>query len=113
MHSGNGPASSIATTGTVGRLPSSDAARFQASAIPGESLIAWLQTDLDAELRYANGLVILTDRRLISFASTHGPLSPAADAQTWTLDASTNLQAEEHAGVGTLELFAGDARVAR
>ena len=33
---------------------------------PGETPVAWFEPDLDARLNYSSGLVVLTDRRVLS-----------------------------------------------
>jgi ATP-binding cassette subfamily B protein len=94
-------------------LPAAFAGRFAALTLPGEIPVAWLSIDLNAEMRFATGLVVLTDRRLVAFEPPDTNVSAASGPQVWTLDGTTNLTAEEHAGVGALQLFWGDARVAR
>src|SRR4051794_36713385 len=90
----------------TGGVSPSYLARVKVEVQPGESPIAWLQLDLDADLRFADGLVVLTDRRLIAFEPQNGqPTSSAVEA--WPLYATSGLVASEHAGVGSLELFSG------
>ncbi len=78
----------------------------------GENVLATLAVDLDPQLRFATGLVALTDRRLL-----------ALDAKgTWadwsTVDSSgaalpgLELHHFDHAGVGTLELHQAGRRLA-
>ena len=71
--------------------------------------MAWFEPDLGDRLTYARGLVILTDRRVLT-AATNGPadLSPRA----WALDSDTRLRCEERGGVGTLELTGPSGRLA-
>jgi len=64
----------------------------------GESLEAWFEPDLDQQLHYARGLVLLTSRRILSIEGA-GSLG-----QAWPLDSETTLRATEHGGTGTLEL---------
>jgi len=69
---------------------------------PGERLLAWVDTDLDARLRFGAGLLAVTDRRLTARA-------PGESAWTdWPLRDDLLLRKSDHAGVGTLELL--DAR---
>ena len=75
-----------------GALPALDA---------GEHVLAWLETDLDTALRFQPGIVVLTNRRI---------LTPTG---CWTLSAFLNLGHHDHAGVGTLELDDGTATLAR
>jgi ATP-binding cassette subfamily B protein len=72
---------------------------------PGEALLAWFEPDLDPQLRYAGGLVLLTDRRVLS-------LDAAGSWQSWPLEPDLALRAEEHHGVGQLELTGPAGRLA-
>ncbi|QEL66507.1 ATP-binding cassette, subfamily B, bacterial [Oryzomicrobium terrae] len=63
-----------------------------------ETLVSWVETDLDAQLRFVPGLVAVTTRRLLARA-------PGETAwQAWPLRAGLALQHFDHAGVGNLEL---------
>src|SRR6478672_3338699 len=95
-----------------GGLPQEYSSRFKAEAQPGESPLAWLKLDLNANLRFDDGLVVLTDRRVIAF-EPHNGKPPASSADVWPLYATTALTAAEHGGVGSLELFSGEKRLAR
>jgi ATP-binding cassette subfamily B protein len=78
----------------------------------GEELIAWFNPDLNSKLHFADGVVLLTDRRIL--AGT-GPEAGSAqrlrriDAeiqwQSWSLDAVASLRSREQAGLGALELL--------
>jgi ATP-binding cassette subfamily B protein len=71
----------------------------------GENVLAWLEVDLNDELRFKKILVILTDQRVIS----------TDDAQkSWNfypLSPDLNLRVMDHAGVGTLALQQGARRL--
>ena len=69
-----------------------------------ESVRAWFETDLTAELHYARGLVLLTDTRIVH-------LVDGAGAQAWGLGTELLLNHSEHGGVGTVELLAHGERV--
>ena len=71
-----------------------------------ESILAWLATDLDSRLHFADGLVVITDQRLLAFSS------PAADVTDWALTSELSLQHHDHAGVGTLEILDANGRLA-
>jgi ATP-binding cassette, subfamily B, bacterial len=60
-----------------------------------ETVVAWFAPDLDSHLQYAEGLVVLTDHRLLSFS--------VAGEDVRELDDSTTLKARDRAGLGTLE----------
>ena len=71
-----------------------------------EKVLAWLEIDLDSQLRFSPGLVLLTDRRL---------LAGTANDKNWHSYAfrhGMRLTRRDHSGVGSLELFAVDARLA-
>ncbi|BBO20279.1 MAG: ABC transporter [Rhodocyclaceae bacterium] len=74
--------------------------------VDGERLEAGLPLDLDIDLRYSEGLLLLTDRRLLA-------RSPGAEAwQEWPYRPGLRLVHGDHAGVGTLELHDGSGRLA-
>jgi len=68
---------------------------------------AVLETDLDEHLRYVSGLLVLTDRRLLS-ATAAQPDS----WQSWPLRDELELKAEEFGGVGGLDLVGPTGRQA-
>jgi ATP-binding cassette subfamily B protein len=70
-----------------------------------ETVLAALDTDLDDRLRYHNGRVLLTGRRILA-------RSDSGDWQHWTITAATALILGDHAGVGHLELLVGGRLVA-
>jgi ATP-binding cassette subfamily B protein len=77
-----------------------------------ENVLCTLTVDLDSQLRFAQGLLALTDRRLLARA-------PGGDWATWpTVDAAgkglagLSLRHFDHAGVGTLELHQAGQRLA-
>ena len=73
----------------------------------GENVLASLTVDLDEQLHYAQGQLLLTNRRLLWCAS---------GAQEWQSFALADVQAMrhfDHAGVGTLELLGTEKRLAR
>ncbi len=73
---------------------------------PGEQVVATLETDLDAQLAFAAGRVVLTSRRLLA-------RSPGStDWATWPLGPDLFMLHHDHAGVGTLELHDARARLA-
>jgi ATP-binding cassette subfamily B protein len=85
---------------------------------PGETPLAWFEPDLTSHLHYAAGLVILTDRRVLSFEWDHGArpnAKPPATPKTyrdWPLSEGLTAASSDHAGIGTLELLNGDGMVA-
>src|SRR5262245_6533433 len=74
---------------------------------PGEVVLAWFETDLDASLYYERGLVVLTGGRLL--AAERG----GEQWQAWPLEAGTSLRNVEKGSAGALELLGSDGRLAR
>jgi ATP-binding cassette subfamily B protein len=70
-----------------------------------EEVLASLELDLDAALRFAPGIVLLTDRRLLARAPEDSGF------REWPLRSGLELQLHDHAGAGALELFDGPVRV--
>ena len=65
-----------------------------------------MEIDLNTQLRFAPGLVVLTSQRL---------LAKAADDERWQshpLRAGLTLTRHDHSGVGSLELFDASTRLA-
>jgi ATP-binding cassette subfamily B protein len=71
-----------------------------------ESIIASLELDLDAALHYVQGIVVVTNRRLLA------RMADNKEWQHWTYRAALALAHHDHAGVGTLELHDDTARLA-
>ena len=98
--------SPLAAVGSLPTLPGSWSAPVTAALYPGETIQAWLETDLDERLSFSRGLVLLTERRLLAWSSSTGP------AREWPLATGLRLDHHDHAGVGTLELFDTAGRLA-
>src|SRR2546425_13073590 len=106
MLAGQGLSSSNGSAANGSQLPEPFNAAFRSSALAGELPVAWVQTDLDAELRFTNALVLLTNRRLLSLPTADG--SPQSPKQLeWTVAPTLSVIAHVHAGLGSLELFEG------
>ena len=72
-----------------------------------ENVSVTLAVDLDDQLRFATGLVALTDRRLIA-------LEPGGEWREWPLtDQALEMRLSDHAGVGTLDLIGPAGQLAR
>ncbi len=72
---------------------------------PGENILAWLEIDLDARLQYSQGLVIVTDQRVLTC------MDRAATWQHWPYQPQQEMLHFDHAGVGTLELVNDQGRL--
>jgi ATP-binding cassette subfamily B protein len=73
---------------------------------PDENVLASLEVDLDAALRFARGELLLTHRRLLAREAGSG------QQREWPLAAGHALRHFDHAGVGTLELHDEHRRLA-
>ena len=71
----------------------------------GETILARLELDLDPALHFTPGIVVLTNLRLLSRYSDGG-------WQSWTCTPEQALRHHDHAGVGSLELFDANSRLA-
>src|SRR5687768_5329942 len=96
----------------INALPEPFLDRFSKTRLPGESPVAWMRVNLDPHLRFADGLVVLTNQRLIGFSPVNGQAGQAGDISTWTLGNALSLRSNEHAGLGSLELVNGTVRLA-
>ncbi len=93
--------------GTPGGESASAPAALKARLPASENVLATLPVDLDDQLRFADGQVVLTDRCLRT--ATAGGAQ-----QEWMLTSSgLSLHLADHAGVGTLDLHGPDGRLAR
>jgi len=83
---------------TLASLPDSWRGGLAPALAEQEEILAWLELDLDASLRFAPGLLLATDRRLLAKA-------PGETAwRDWPYRKDLGLDHHDHAGVGTLEL---------
>jgi ATP-binding cassette, subfamily B, bacterial len=95
------------------QLPTDLRCAAEAHLAADETLLAWLELDLDSQLRYARGLLVLTDRQLIAL----GPAGPSESpgnrdpipSRCWPLAAVKGLRAKEQAGAGSLELLGAES----
>ncbi|AKJ30322.1 ABC transporter ATP-binding protein [Caldimonas brevitalea] len=92
------------STLAAGSLPDPWQADLGSTLAEGENVLAWLQVDLDTQLRFASGLIALTERRLLV-------REPGQAWQSWPLHLGLALQHEDHAGVGRVELHDRQARL--
>ena len=99
-------------------LPAGLRRPVEAELKAGELPLAWFEPDLDGNLCYAAGLVVLTPERLLSVSldrqAAEGPADTPSQGscRCWALGAEASLRVDERAGVGTLELLGPDGRIA-
>src|SRR5262245_14368446 len=90
----------------------------EAQLVPHETIVAWFAPDLDADLHFARGLVVLTDERIISSCAIRATVPPAADAlssltwQIWPIDTLKSMTVHSRAGVGSLRLDGHEGQLA-
>lgn len=96
---------SIATPASCHGLPAHWQEPLQQRLQPGETALAALAIDLDDTLHYGDGVLVLTDRRLLA------RLPRAAQWQDWALGEGLQLRHGDHAGVGQLELVDAHRRL--
>ncbi|MDT8999738.1 ABC transporter ATP-binding protein [Paucibacter sp. APW11] len=81
-------------------------ASLQARLMRDENVLATLEVDLDAQLRFARGLLVLSNQRLLAW-------EPATRQWTeWPLHPGLSMKISDHAGVGSLELVDANQRLA-
>ena len=71
--------------------------RSKPELLEGETVLATMEPDLDAEMRFATSRVLLTNQRMISDSAGGRWIS-------WPLQPGMKLEHSDHAGVGTLSL---------
>ncbi len=87
-------------------LPEIGSARVEPLLDRGERVLDWFQPDLDRGLQFDEGIVVLTDRRLI-LAEAPGD----RPVRTWPLEQVATIGARERAGLGTLEVIGSAGRL--
>ncbi|HZZ71368.1 MAG TPA: ABC transporter ATP-binding protein [Pirellulales bacterium] len=95
-------------------MPAPWQATVAAQLQPGETLSAWLELDLDCELRYRATLLVLTDRRLLELSDPQAATAqPDADlARAWVVRQDLSLSSVERFSIGTLQLAEASGRLA-
>ena len=71
-----------------------------------EKIHAWLEINLDVHLNFRKQLLLITDQRLIGFSGS------ALDFFEYALNDKLSLRKTDHGGVGRIELFSGETRLA-
>ncbi len=87
-------------------LPGTWAPVVEAQLAREEKVLSWLEIDLNVSLHFTKGLIILTDRRLLARTADN------AEWQHHDLRPGLKLTRRDHAGVGSLELFDANSRLA-
>ena len=80
-----------------------DGATLDAVLAPEENVLAALDVDLDHQLRFRPGRLVLTDKRLLEQVAGAAGVSPPGWRE-WPLREGLSLRHADHAGVGCIEL---------
>ncbi len=86
---------------------------------PGERVLSWFAPDLDVGLRYKEGLIVLTDRRLLTSQTSEASHSNGASEtdspswSSWPFRPEFRIVLRDRAGLETLELLDEKQRLAR
>jgi ATP-binding cassette subfamily B protein len=89
-----------------GSLPVKWGSELQGVLMGQETVLSWVPLDLDERLRFSNGIVVVTDRRLLA----RTPGEPVW--RDWKYREGLSLRHHDHAGVGSLELQDEKSRLA-
>src|SRR5262245_49095318 len=79
---------------------------------PNEKVLAALETDLGADLRFSSGLLVLTDRRMMFAGGDPAACRNSLNWQVWQLNDGHELRTSEFGTSGKLELVDATGRVA-
>ncbi|SDY98894.1 ABC transporter transmembrane domain-containing protein [Nitrosomonas sp. Nm58] len=87
-------------------LPPLWVSQVEAHLASEETILAWLEIDLDTRLRFSRGIVIATNQRLLA------KMTGEESWHDWSYQQGLRLTCRDHAGVGNLELFDDHALLA-
>ncbi len=88
-------------------FPDAWQADLRAQLAEAETVLAWAEQDLDLQLCFGKGMLVLTAQRLLTKRAGE------VEWQTHLLRDGLRLQQHDHAGVASLELFDAAARIAQ
>ncbi|HJT50644.1 MAG TPA: ABC transporter ATP-binding protein [Nitrosospira sp.] len=91
----------------VRALPAGWAGQVERQLFTDEKIVAWLESDLNTSLHFAPGLVVVTNKRLLSREEKD------EHWQHWDYRPELVLVRSDHAGVGSLELLDETSLLAR
>ncbi|HEX7983852.1 MAG TPA: ABC transporter ATP-binding protein [Duganella sp.] len=96
----------LSTVSSLGELPERWRSEIQAQLSQGENAVSALEVDLDQQLRFAKGVIVITATRLLARAPGQ------QQWQSWPFSEDLSLRHHDHAGVGHLELIGRSGRLA-
>ena len=100
----------IANRAEEAEWASAEWARRNAKLLPGENVLATLLVDLDADMHFGRGALVLTSHRILSLPANAA--DPSSGWTEWALAPDLALRVSDHAGVSTLELHNATRRLA-
>ncbi|NGZ85326.1 cyanophycin metabolism-associated ABC transporter [Duganella aceris] len=95
----------LSTVSSLSELPERWRSEIQAQLSQGENVVSALEVDLDQQLRFSKGIILVTEGRLLARAPGE------SQWQAWPFAKDLTLKHHDHAGVGHLELVGGAGRL--
>lgn len=89
----------------TGNLPPRWVNDVASRLIQGEVILAWLEISLDEQLNFSEGILVVTNKRLLA------KMAIDESWREWRYQQGLLLSQQDHAGVGCLELFDTQARL--
>lgn len=89
----------IAITSAMPNLPEKWNRELNLQLVQDEVVISVVETDLDAKLRFEQGLIVVTNQRLLAKSPND------TQWQSWPYSSGLQMRHHDHAGVGHLELL--------
>ncbi|MES2162856.1 MAG: ABC transporter ATP-binding protein [Pseudomonadota bacterium] len=96
----------LSSNSSQSELPERWRSEIQAQLSQGENVVSALEVDLDEQLRFAKGIILVTERGVLARAPGR------SDWQRWPFAKDLLLKHHDHAGVGHLELIDDGGRLA-
>ncbi|MFZ6800414.1 ABC transporter transmembrane domain-containing protein [Undibacterium sp. Di24W] len=93
------PTATVSITNSVANLPQVWVQELSLQLRQDETILNAVETDLDAKLRFEQGLIVVTNQRLLSKAPN------AQNWDSWSYAQGLQIRHHDHAGVGHLELL--------
>ena len=94
------------TDRAAGELPGQWRDAVQKRLTAGENVVTWITVDLDAQHHFSDGIVVLTETRILARAPGE------EEWRDWAFQPGMTLEHHDHAGVGHLELMMPAGRLA-
>ncbi|RFP18273.1 MULTISPECIES: ABC transporter ATP-binding protein [unclassified Duganella] len=95
----------LSSNSSQSELPERWRSEIQAQLSQGENVVSALEVDLDEQLRFAKGIILVTERGVLARAPGR------SDWQRWPFAKDLALKHHDHAGVGHLELIDDGGRL--